>query len=178
MKYYHWASEPVRLRRMSYLQSGHPKPNGLWFDIDEDWKRWCEAAQHEPEKLRYRHTVTILDKSRILFLKAANDVEAFTREYGRNFSGHIQLLQNAEDIGTFTNQYGRDLFGDIRKAFSNYIMWGEVAVKYSGIIVSPYLPATGQTYLWYWGWNCASGCVWDTNVIRLGRPIKRVFSCR
>ena len=173
MKYYHWASDPVRLRRMSYLQGGHPKPNGLWFDIDEDWKRWCESTDFSLEKLRYRHTVTILDSSRILYLKTAKSIDAFTRKYGRNLSGHIKLLQGAKDIDKFAHDYGRDLFGEIQKAFSNYIMWGEVAGKYTGIIVSPYSRSRSQIYLWYWGWNCASGCVWDTSVIRLGKPCKR-----
>lgn len=173
MTYYHWASDPVRLRKIGYLQSGQPKPNGLWFDVNEDWKRWCEATEFRLENLRYRHTVTILDTSRILFLKSAREVDAFTRKYGRNLSGHIQLLQSTKEIGEFTREYGRDLFGDIQRQFSNYIMWGEVAGKHSGIILIPYSRARSLTYLWYYGWNCASGCVWDTSVIRLGKPCKR-----
>jgi hypothetical protein len=172
MNYYHWASDPVRLRQMSYLQSGHPKPNGLWFDVNEDWKQWCEAAQFRLETFRYRHTVTLLDRSRILFLKSAKDIDVFTRKYGRSLGGHIQLLQGAKDNDVFMRKYGRDLFGDIQEQFSKYIMWGEVAEKHSGIIIVPYSRARSQTYLWYYGWNCASGCVWDTSVIRMGRPCK------
>ncbi len=170
MKYFHWAPNPVRLRRMNYLQSGHPKPNGLWFDANGEWKQWCEATQFPLEALRYRHTVTILDDSRILFLRKAKDIDAFTREYGRSRFGRIQLLQNAEDADAFTREYGRDLFGDIHRQFDNYIVWEDVARKYSGIIIVPYSHSRAQAYLWYYGWGCASGCVWDTNVIRLGRP--------
>ncbi len=171
MKYYHWASGPVRLHKRSYRQSGHPKPNGLWFDINEEWRRWCEATEFSLENLRYQHAVTILDTSRILFLKTAKDVDAFTREYGRNLSGHIQFLQSGKDMGAFAQKYGNDLSADILKAFSNYIMWEEVAEKHGGIIISPYFPSRSRTYLWYWGWNCASGCVWDTGIIRLGKPL-------
>jgi hypothetical protein len=173
MTYYHWASDPVKLYSTSYLQSGHPKPNGFWFDVNGSWKRWCEVAQFRLETLRYRHTVAILDTSRILFLRNAKDIDQFTREYGRNLSGHIQLLQSTKDIDAFTRQYGRDLFSDIRRQFSNYIMWGEVAEKHSGIIIHPYSRARSLTYLWYHGWNCAGGCIWDTSVIRLGKPFKR-----
>ena len=63
-----------------------------------------------------------------------------------------------------------DLFRDIISQFSNYIMWEEVALKYSGIVVNPYFPEKGEAYLWYYGWNCAGGCVWDTNEVRLGKP--------
>jgi hypothetical protein len=170
MTYYHWASEPVKLRGMSYPQSGHPKPNGLWFDVNESWKRWCEAVQFRLEDLRCCHRVTILDTSRVLFLRKAKDVDVFTRQYGHNISGLIQPLQSSEELDAFAGQYGNDFFSDIQWQFSNYIMWGEVAEKHSGIIVDPYFRARSQTYLWYYGWNCAGGCIWDTSVIRLGKP--------
>jgi hypothetical protein len=173
MKYHHWASDPVILRKRRYLQGGHPKPNGLWFDVNDDWKRWCKATQFRPESFRYRHTVTILDRSRILFLQSAKDIDEFTQKYGHNISGHVQLRQSAGDMDAFTCGYGQDLFADIQKAFTNYIMWGEVAKKHSGIVIFPYSAERSQTYIWYWGWNCASGCVWDTSVIRLGKPCKR-----
>ncbi|HSW39929.1 MAG TPA: hypothetical protein VLL97_10605 [Acidobacteriota bacterium] len=128
------------------------------------------VTQFRLENLRYRHSVTILDASRILMLKTAKDVDAFTHKYGRDFSGNIQILQSAKDVDAFARNYGRDLSADIRKAFSSYIMWGEVAEKHTGIIVAPYSRARSRTYLWYWGWNCASGCIWDTSIIRLGKP--------
>jgi hypothetical protein len=173
MAYYHWASDPVKLCRMSYPQGGHPKPNGFWFDVDASWKRWCRNTRFRLGNLRYRHTVTIVDSSRILFLRKAKDIDIFTRQYGRNLSGHIQLLQNPGGADAFADQYGRDLFRDIQKQFSNYILWGEVAEKHSGIIIDPYSRSRSLTYLWYYGWNCAGGCVWDTSVIRLGKPCKR-----
>jgi hypothetical protein len=172
MNYYHWASEPVKLRRMRYPQCGHPKPNGFWFDVNEDWKRWCEYTEFQLEDLRYRHTVEILDASRILFLKGARQIDAFTRKYGRNLAGGIRFLQAPEDQTAFTRQYGRDLFSELQAQFSNFILWQEVAETYSGIIVAPYSRARRDTYLWYYGWHCASGCVWDTGVIRLGKPCK------
>jgi len=172
MAYYHWASDPVRLRRRRYPQEGHPKPNGLWFDVDGAWKRWCEAVAFGVENLRYRHTVRILDTSRILFLRSAKEIDAFTERYGHNLSGHIRPLRGAQDSDAFARAYGRDLFGEMQRQFSNYIMWGEVAAHHSGIVINPYSRSRSQTYLWYYGWNCPGGCVWDTRVIRLGKPCK------
>jgi hypothetical protein len=172
MTYYHWASHPVKLQGMSYAQSGHPKPNGFWFDVNGSWKRWCEAARFRLEGLNYRHTVTILDTSQVLFLGKAKDIEVFTRRYGHNLSGKIQPLQSPEEIDAFTRQYGSDLFGDILGQFSNYILWDEVAEKHSGIILKPYFSKRSRNYLWYYGWNCSGGCIWDTSIIRLGKPRK------
>ena len=170
MTYYHWAAKPVKLRRMSYPQMGHPKPNGLWFDVDGSWRQWCKAAQFRLEHMIWRHTVTLRDTSRILFLRNMENIDLFTSQYGHDISGNIQPIQSSEDLDRFTCQYGSDLFGDILGQFSNYIMWEEVAGKYSGIIIDPYLPERSQTYLWYYGWNCAGGCIWDTSVVSLGKP--------
>jgi hypothetical protein len=137
MAYYHWAADAVTLRQMSYPQIGQSKPNGLWFDVNGHWRRWCEAVQFRLENLRYRHTVTIRDRSRILFLKNGREIDAFTREYGRNVSGRIQLLQGPEGSESFERSYGSDLFAEIQRQFSNYILWSEVAEKHSGIVVSP-----------------------------------------
>jgi hypothetical protein len=178
MTYYHWASDPVTLRMMRYPQSGHPKPNGLWFDVNGSWRRWCEAAQFRLENLRYRHAVTVLDASRVLFLRNAKEIDKFTHEYGHNLSNHIQPLQSSEDLNSFARQFGGDLFGDIVGHFSNYIMWGEVTGKYSGIIIHPYSRARSQAYLWYYGWNCAGGCIWDTSVIRLDKPCNTTWQLR
>ncbi len=171
MAYYHWSSNPVKLKRMDYLQSGHPKPNGLWFDVNGAWRRWCEAVEFCPENLLYRHTVTIRDTSRILFLRRPRDIDLFTQKYGHDLSDHIRPLPSEEN-DAFARQYGRDLFGEIQRQFSNYIMWIDVAAAYSGIVIDPYSRSRSQTYLWYYGWNCAGGCIWDTGVIRLGKPRK------
>jgi hypothetical protein len=172
MTYYHWASNPVRLRRMSYGQKGHPKPNGLWFDVNGTWKSWCESTEFRLENLRFRHAVKIVDTSRMLFLRRAHEIDAFTRKYGHNLSSFVRPLHSAEDSDAFAREYGRDLFGEIQKQFSNYILWEEVARNYTGIVIEPYSRSRSQTYLWYYGWNCAGGCIWDTSVIRLGRPCR------
>jgi hypothetical protein len=170
MSYYHWASEPVSLKEMSYPQSGHPKPNGFWFDVNGGWKRWCEAAEFRLETFRYRHTVTIRDKSKILFLRNSKNVDAFTSEYGQNLSGRIQFLQSPQELDKFAQNYGQDLFSEIQRQFSNYILWSKVVERYSGIIIAPYSRTMSQTYLWYYGWNCSGGCIWDLSIVRLGKP--------
>ncbi len=149
---------------------GHPKPNGLWFDVNGSWKRWCEAVQLQPEALHYRHSVNILDTSRILFLKDVKNIDAFTQRFGHDFSDNIKPLQSHEELDQFTGQYGKDLFKEIMGQFTNYIMWEEVAKEYSGIIITPYSRARSQTYLWYYGWNCAGECIWDTEIVELGKP--------
>lgn len=169
MVYRHWSARPVKLAGRTYPQSGHPKPNGFWFDVDDSWKRWCISVRFRINRLRYSHEVTILDPSRVLLLETAEEIDRFTRAYGHDLSSHIEPLQGPEEMRAFADQYGQDLFAGIRKHFSACILWGEVAQRHAGIIVAPYIPERSTAYLWYAGWNCAGGCVWDLSVIRLGR---------
>ena len=120
-----------------------------------------------PEALRYRHTVTILDASRVLFLRNARDIDMFTRRYGRDLSANIELLQDTETPELLRAGTGM-IFPRSSGGFSNYIMWAQVAERHSGIVVDPYSRARSRTYLWYYGWNCAGGCIWDTGIISLG----------
>ena len=169
MAYRHWSAHPVQLAGRTYPQSGHPKPNGFWFDVDGSWKKWCAAVGFRPDRLRCFHEVAVIDPSRILFLETAEGIDRFTREFGHDLSAHIEPLQSSEDMRAFADRYGQDLFGEIRKQFSSCILWGEVAQRHAGVIVAPYIPERSATCLWYAGWNCAGGCVWDLGVIRLGR---------
>jgi hypothetical protein len=49
-----------------------------------------------------------------------------------------------------------------------YIDWSKVAAKHQGIIIAPYCYARRLTYhtAWYYGWDCASGCIWDLKAIQ------------
>jgi len=49
------------------------------------------------------------------------------------------------------------------------INWPAVAEKYDGIIIAPYIwqrrLSDNPDHFWYYGWDCASGCIWNTEVI-------------
>jgi hypothetical protein len=39
--------------------------------------------------------------------------------------------------------------------------------KYDGIEINPYQFEARYQYLWYYGWDIASGCVWNLNNVKL-----------
>ena len=57
----------------------------------------------------------------------------------------------------FTQMYGR----------LHYIDWERVAKIYKGIVITPYQWGCrlDQKTMWYYGWDVASGCIWDKNAI-------------
>jgi hypothetical protein len=43
------------------------------------------------------------------------------------------------------------------------IDWKKVASKYDGIEIVPYQQKARMNLLWYYGWDIASGCIWNLN---------------
>jgi hypothetical protein len=47
----------------------------------------------------------------------------------------------------------------------NNIDWIKISNIYSGIEIAPYRPEYRMEYMWYYGWDIASGCVWKRDAI-------------
>ena len=69
------------------------------------------------------------------------------------------LIRNIEELAAFDKEYGDD-----GGRWKN-INWHNVASKYGGIEIAPYLYEGRYEYMWYYGWDVASGCIWDDGVI-------------
>ena len=49
------------------------------------------------------------------------------------------------------------------------INWQPLTEQYAGIIISPYQwkrRLDGRASDWYYGWDCASACIWDLSAVR------------
>lgn len=139
MKLSHYSNKPFTLLKRTDLQDDQSiKPSGLWVSVDgpDDWKNWCEAEDFYLENLKYKQEIILAQDANILTLTTPEELYAFTNEYKGNL-------------------------------YSWHMHWKDVAAKYAGIIIAPYIwecrldPRTS----WYYGWDCASGCIWNTNAI-------------
>lgn len=124
-----------------YLQ--RDKPVGMWVSVDGemDWKQWCEESEFHLERLRYEHRIHIKRYANILVLTTPEDLLAFTKEYRMDH----QLVDGYE----------------------MNINWVRVMGDYDGIVIVPYqweLRLDDRT-AWYYGWDCASGCIWNPEAI-------------
>ncbi len=149
MKRIHHSSEPVVLdNNRSYLMNplAHKgfKPRGLWYswDGEQSWAEWCESEQFRDTSRQYAYRVLVMDSVDIL------------------------KLETPKDILTFTYDYPKKLYPG---AHSTVIDWETVMKDYDGIEIFPYqwsLRLHHET-LWYYGWDCASGCIWNLKDVRL-----------
>lgn len=147
--YIHWSSKRVQLVHTHKNVNTHGyKPEGLWFDVDRDWERWCRSEDFRIGSLSVSHVVEF-DPSRVLFLKSAGDIDRFTEKYGKQGSFRID------------------------------ISWKLLAEDYAGIVISPYCwerRLTEHTF-WYYGFDCACGCIWDLSIITKFEPITLPVFC-
>ena len=150
-EYIHWAKKEFDLDRRYFYNPIESrrffKPFGLWFEVDGDWQRWCEAENFRKDEMNVCYQL---------------EFEPFD----------VLFLKNELDIDRFTHQYER---GDLERNFHMDIDWPQVAEEYSGIVIAPYCwqRRMANHTMWYYGWDCASGCIWDLSIITRFERIER-----
>ena len=74
------------------------------------------------------------------------------------------------ELDAFHEKYGVPMFPNLPDMCnSRYFApdWARVGEAYPGIIIAPYIWSRRlDGPMWYYGWDCASGCVWDPSVVR------------
>lgn len=115
------------------------KPTGLWLsdeNRDDGWQSWCQVNEFGIYRLKHWSDFE-LDLDKILHLKNSNEIINFSDKYS-----HTKYSMIAVD-------------------------WEIVKKDYSGILITPYNYACRLHHrcLWYYGWDCASACIWDLSSI-------------
>ena len=131
----HNCLEPLYLdKSRQYEQTSHFKPKGLWYGFDDSWQKWCEGEQ--PNWI-YQHFYELKPNgSNLLILQTRDDILRFNQEYG-----------------------GRPILPDIK--IIEQIDWMRVACEYDGIEIPAYFFEFRLHFLWFYGWDCASGAIWN-----------------
>lgn len=119
----------------TYSQDGRHKPRGLWLDADGAWRQWCEREQFQIHCLAVAHRVEF-DPTDVL------------------------LLADAEAIRWLAAAFPRRTGFDV-----SAIDWQRVAAAYAGVACVPHLWSLRYEVPWYYGWDCASVCLWDLSIV-------------
>lgn len=154
MKLIHYTDKPFSLEPRSYEQSelhSQSKPSGFWVSVEGvyDWPWWCVEETFGVERLVVSYDVILKEDANILYLETEYDILDFTKEY------------------PYLREQWKDLKGlGIMQSYE--LDWNKVKAKYQGIIISPYQwnCRLDQRCQWYYGWDCASGCLWDLSCIK------------
>jgi hypothetical protein len=113
----------------------HQKPAGLWYGCGDSWIEWLRSDMPE-----------WLEESTYLYeIKLGSDVLQISND---------EEFQKLEDDFQVFAPYGQKAMG-----------WELIQNNgYSGIEICPYNHA-GRGSNWYYGWDVASGCIWNSRGI-------------
>jgi hypothetical protein len=144
MKLIHYASNVVEFdptREYIDKEDAILKPAGLWVSVEGeyDWKWWCEVEKFRIDRLKYAHEVRLKDDANILYLKSPSELMRFGEKYPNTDPKYAQL----------------------EKLMSMFLDWTRVKQDYQGVIIAPYQWDCRFELMWYYGWDCASGCIWS-----------------
>ena len=160
MRLLHYTEEEFELEPRKYSQrkpDWQNKPPGLWVSVEGeyDWKYWCEAEEFHLEGLKVSYEVVLKEDANILHLKTPEQIINLRLEYP------WIKPQWRDEVGT--------------KLCGSYeIDWEKMMGKYQGIIIAPYQFSCRMhnDSCWYYGWDCASGCIWDLSCIEQFKLVK------
>lgn len=137
--------EDLKLNPAYYLNytSNIGKPCGFWYAVGDGWREYCN--ENIPLRLgKYRYEID-LSRANMLFLRTPQALLEMEKLY-RNENSPLREL------------VAMDMF---------IIDWNKVAAKYDGVEIAPYQDAIRLKYMWYYGWDCASGCIWNLERISI-----------
>ena len=128
------------------------KPEGLWYECQdgssESWEQFC-AWNLTDGANRYDSSYNVVlkdDGYYILHITDEQHLEKFNKMYSINHPADL----------------------DGTKGLDKVIDWPRVASDYAGIEICPYLSSkrNDDDFFWYYGWDVASGCIWDSSGIK------------
>ena len=114
------------------------KPRGLWYAVGFGW----------------------LDFTTNDFTSFYEEKEVYAFEI--SLSGlNVLRITNYEELVKFEELYLVPNENEYARKFD--INWTKVAENYDGIEIAPYIYKARMGHMWYYGWDVASGCIWNTS---------------
>lgn len=178
MKFIHYSDEPIKRLDPLYYDI-YPKefyvmgkPTGLWFsaedfkDDDQNWFTWCMGEKFRLDCLMCPHEITFKPEARILYLSSVSEILDFNEMYGYQMFPYQSTLEVDPKIQQMMKET-LPFFVPPSESMDS-IRWECVYEMWQGIVIAPYQwpLRLSSAARWYYGWDCASGCVWDIDAIK------------
>ncbi len=167
----HISKYPIyELEKRHYNQGPNDKPQGFWYGFGKEWINWIES---EDPKRKIEHVYEVdIDGSNILKIKNYSELAEFTKEhvYEVDIDGsNILKIKNYSELAEFTKEHGSGIRENPRIIF--FIDWYTIGLRYDGIEINPYIwqARLDTKFLWYYGWDIASGCIWNLDKVKISQ---------
>lgn len=117
-----------------------PKPRGLWYAVGFGW----------------------LDFTTNDFTSFYEEKEVYAFEISLN-GLNVLRITNYDELLKFEDVYLAPNENEYMKGRKFDVDWSKVAEHYDGIEIAPYIYKARMGHFWYYGWDVASGCIWNTS---------------
>lgn len=150
MRLIHYSSKPLlKVRSMTHSEDGVGayKTPGLWVSAegDDDWVAWCRAESFSLGCFAHATEIILADDAKVKRLRTAKEIDQFTAEFEPK---------------------------DRRGNWDHRIDWPAIRSRWQALIIAPYCwqRRLSSHTSWYYGWDCASGVIWDAAAVKELRP--------
>lgn len=164
-RFIHYSREPLTEVKSASATSDHPtnwKPAGLWFSVgngENGWRSWCEDNQFGIDNLQYQTELIFTRRARVLRIESAEELDDFHARY----SYMPEWYKDSAVLGRSPDWF---------RHRQQVIDWTAVGKNHDAIVIAPYIwERRLDGPMWYYGWDCASGCVWNATAVAELRPI-------
>jgi hypothetical protein len=143
----HYNNSPKPVIIKDVAQADHHKPCGLWITPhgqEDNWIDWCITEDFHVNRYTNAHEVIFSPTANLLTMSTPQELDSFTDEYGIDLATSTRLKLNGK--------------------YNHTCDWERVAEKWDGILITPYIWERRRT-MWYYSWDCASGCIWRASAI-------------
>lgn len=134
--------------------SSYRKPHGFWVSVEgeDDWPSWCRGELFATDRLAHVSRVTLAADAHVHVISDASALDAFTGTYAVQTDWERRFAWKRDDRSQWP------------------IDWREVVKDCDGLIIAPYIYTRRMATEWYYGWDCASGCIWNLSAIASVEP--------
>lgn len=148
----HYSKKPLlRVKSVAHndQEAGAYKTCGLWFSVEgeDDWVNWCRDESWALDSFSHATEIILQPNANVNHLSTARQIDDFTKRFS--------IKDQPE--------------------WDRRIDWNEIRKNWRGLIIAPYCYARRLTphTSWYYGWDCASGVIWDAAAVKELRPAKQ-----
>lgn len=138
----HYSDKPVTFNPSHVYagqRGGFMKPSGLWVSVEGecDWPWWCRGEDFHLDGLAHAYEVELSPAASVLRIESIEEFDEFHRAYC------------------------------VPRTPSENPRWEEVASLWDGIVIAPYQWDRRMSLetLWYYGWDCSSGVIWNLRAV-------------
>lgn len=137
------------------------KPTGLWYGLGDSWIDWCLSSV-SGWICPYIYEVE-LHEDKLLKISNVPAFEKFEDEY-HGIPDHFKVI--VDQMPDFDLTYGSESAGRRMRRFFDHIDFKRLAKTHGAIEIAPYIWNKRLESMWYYTWDCASGCVWNRKAIK------------